>query len=258
MFGALRKVFIDDTNRDDLSGPSDQINPSFIVEPTKIVNLLQQVIESPPLCTVTLPNSNKTFFTSILEIRKEKKLLLFDGLMPTTGNNLLSQFGTLKVSTFINGVHLTFHLREIVRDQSHKQIVYKAQIPDSIYYPQRRSSPRIQTDLNTISFQGTSRDSGMLIKGYVLDISRTGLSVAFPKIGTNILSGDKLTNCVIQLPDKNTLSFDLSLRSVRKNSLNSAQRQIGGFFNSLSTQKQNKLDRTICALERQQIRKRKN
>jgi c-di-GMP-binding flagellar brake protein YcgR len=178
--------------------------------------------------------------------------------MPPTGNILLNQFGTLKLSTFINGVHLTFHLREIVRDQSNNQIVYKAQLPESIYYPQRRASPRIQADLNAISFQGTSRDTGLLIKGHVLDISRTGLSVAFSKIGNTILSGDKLTNCLIQLPDEKTLSFDLSLRSIRKYSLNSSQKQVGGFFNGLSTQQQNKLDRTICALERQQIRKRKN
>jgi len=257
MLGSLRKVFIEDTNQSDLT-VAEQTNPSFIVEPSKIIKLLQQIIESPPLCTVTLPNYNKTFFTSILEIQQQKGLLLFDRLTPPSGNHLLSQCGVLKLSTFINGVHLTFQLKEIIPDHSINTTFYKAQLPDSIYYPQRRSSPRIEMDINTIPFQGTSRDTGLLIKSYVLDISRTGLCIDISKIGNTIQSGDKLTNCLIQLPGTNTLEFDLSLRSIRKSKFNISQKQIGGFFNSLSMQKQNKLDRTICALERQQIRKRKN
>jgi c-di-GMP-binding flagellar brake protein YcgR len=256
MLGTLRKVFIEEANQSDPSA-SEQTNPSFIVEPEKIIKLLQQVIESPPLCTVSLPNCNTTFFTSILEVQQEKSLVLFDRLTPQSGNHLLSQLGALKISTYINGVHLSFQLKGVIQDHSINPVVYKAHLPDSIYYPQRRSSPRIEIDINAINFQGTSRDTGLLIKGYVLDISRTGLCVDISKIGNNILSGDKLSNCLIQLPDKNTLEFDLSLRSIRKSMFNSSQRQIGGFFNGLSMQKQNKLDRTICALERQQIRKRK-
>jgi c-di-GMP-binding flagellar brake protein YcgR len=257
MLGALRKVFIHDTEKADTAA-SDQGNPNFITDPQKISRLLQQIIESPPLCTVSIRNFNKTFFTSILEIQKEKGLVIFDELTPVSGNNLLSQCDVVRLSTFINGVHLTFDLKQITRDQAFNQIVYKALLPETIYYPQRRSSPRIQTDPATIDFQGISRDTGMLIKGYVLDISRTGLCVAFSKNGSNILSGDKLSSCLIQLPGESTFSFDLSVRSIRKVSPSSLQKQIGGFFNGLSPQNQNKLDRSICALERLQIRKRKN
>lgn len=256
MFGALRKVFIQDTDQSDTT-TSDQDNPSFITDTAKIIKLLQQIIDSPPLCTATIQNSHKTFFTSILEVQHEKGLVIFDELTPTSGNNLLSQSGTLKLSTYINGVHLTFNLKEITWEQSSNQIVYKALIPKNIYYPQRRSSPRILTDTTTINFQGTSRDTGLLVKGHVLDISRSGLCLAFSKNGNNIANGDKLTKCLIQLPDESTFSFDLSVRSIRKNSHSSLQTQIGGFFNGLAPQNQSKLDRYICALERQQIRKRK-
>jgi len=257
MLGALRKVFIHDSEQAGTAA-SDQGNPNFITDPQKIRKLLQQIIESPPLCTVSIRNSSKVFFTSVLEIQKDKGLVVFDELTPVAGNNLLNQCDVVRLSTFINGVHLTFDLKQITREQAFNQIVYKALLPETIYYPQRRSSPRIQTDPASIDFQGISRDTGMLIKGYVLDISRTGLCVAFSKAGNGISSGDKLNSCIIQLPGESTFSFDLSVRSIRKASPSSLQKQIGGFFNGLAPQNQNKLDRAICALERKQIRKRKN
>lgn len=256
MFGALRKVFIHDANQIDTA--ETKSNPNLVDEPQKILKLLQQIIESPPLCTVTIPNANRTFFTSILDIEKEKNRVIFDQLSPPSGNSLLSQCPVIKVSTFVNGINLTFHLKEITQIPSPEQLNYQALIPETIYYPQRRSSPRIQTDSTAINFHGTSKDTGLLIKGYVLDLSRTGLCVALTKNGTNILSGDKLTDCVIHLPDGSPFAFDLSVRSVRKSSANNPQKQFGGFFNSVTVRNQNKLDRYICALERRQIRKRKN
>ncbi|NOT11304.1 MAG: flagellar brake protein [Methylococcaceae bacterium] len=257
MFGTLRKVFIPETDQEN-SYLAEKDNPNFITDPNKIVTLIQQIIESPPLCTVSIPNCNTAFFTSILEIRPEKGVLIFDSLMPQHGNKLLNQIDALKLSTFINGVHLSFLLQEVTTERLFSQTVYQALLPQNIYYPQRRSSPRIQTDLNTISFHGVSRNTGIPLKGYVFDISRTGLCVNFSRSGNNVQSGDKLTSCLIHLPDEYTFAFDLSLRSVRKSSLNNLQRMAGGFFNGLTPQMQHKLDRAISALERQQIRKRKN
>jgi c-di-GMP-binding flagellar brake protein YcgR len=257
MLGVLRNGYISDTNQD-ASTVIDNSNPSFITDPSKIGALIQQIIESPPLCTVTIPNCHTVFFTSILDISKENGALTFDELMPQQGNKLLIQYGTLKLSTFINGVHLSFELRGIIQERSFTQTVYQASLPESIYYPQRRSSPRIQTELNTISFHGVSRNTGIPIKGYVFDISRTGLCINFSKNGNTIQSGEKLTNCRIHLPDELTFAFDLSLRSVRKSSLSNLQKMAGGFFKGLSPQMQHKLDKTISKLERQHIRKRKN
>jgi len=257
MFGVLRKAFVPDLPKTETTA-AEPGNPNFIKDPQKIIKLLQQIIESPPLCSVTVRNLNKTFFTSILEIQPENQLIIIDELTPASGNNLLNQHGELKLFTFINGLHLTFRLNGVTREQSGNQIVYKALLPETIYYPQRRSSPRIKADLTAIDFQGTSRDSGLLIKGIVSDLSRTGLCITLAKSGNDILYGDKLTNCLMLLPDGSTFSFDLSVRSIRKHGRSDLQKQIGGHFNGLSPQNQHKLDRTICALERQQIRKRKN
>lgn len=257
MLSVLRKVFVPEASQSDLI-VTEENNPSFITDRQKINKLLQQIIESPPLCTVTFRNSNKPFFTSILEVQSERNRVVFDELTPESGNKLINQSTSVKLFTYVNGVHVTFQLDEINREQSHNRIIYTARIPATVYYPQRRTSPRVQVESSAIDFQGTSKDSGLVLKGSVLDISRTGLCVAFANSGGSIQSGDKLTNCLIHLPDENTFAFDLSVRSIRKSAQHERQKQIGGYFNALSPQHQSKLDRYFCALERQYIRKRKN
>lgn len=141
MLAQLRKVFLNahEDSSDALS--SELQNPSFVTDPSKIASLLQQIIEAPPLCSVTAPNSTKVYFTSILEIQPEKKLLLFDRLTPAIDSRLSNKLDTLKLSTYINGVQLTFQLQDIVQENSCHPPIYKARLPVSIYYPQRRSSP---------------------------------------------------------------------------------------------------------------------
>lgn len=257
MFSTLLSVF--NPNKSIVeTAYADESNPSFIIDKQKIAILLQQIIEAPPLCTASFRDSSQTFYTSILELQQSKNLLLFDELSPKPGNRLVSQNGSIKLSTFINGVHLSFHLNDVTVYQSGKRIIYQSKIPEMVYYPQRRTSPRIVLDSTAIDFQGTSKDSGMVIKGSVYDISRTGLCISYNKSGNTLLNGDRLTSCLIYLPDDNTFAFDLAVRSVRKLHSNALQKQIGGYFNTLSPQNQHKLDRYVSALERQQIRKRKN
>jgi c-di-GMP-binding flagellar brake protein YcgR len=257
MFGTLLKPFVSNNNAE-AAPESEQHNPNFITEPGRIISVVQQIIESPPLCTIILPHNKQTFFTSVLEINKASKRFVFDQANPATGNRLLQQINGAKLTTFIHGIHLTFGLSDIKQENYFERPVFSARLPDSIYYPQRRSSPRIEVEPHTIGFQGLSRNSGLLVKGHVLDISRTGLCVTFLNNGSATLNGDKFTNCLIRFPDDNNFSFDLSVRSVRRNNQNYAYKQIGGFFTHLPIPVQNKLNRTLCALERQQIRKRKN
>lgn len=262
MLGAIRKIF--SRNTDELSVTANftpactSNNPNFITNPEKIITLLQQIAAAPPLCSVTLNSSSKTFFTSILDVQEENDLIILDKLSTNSANNILLKDKKLKLSAFINGVNLSFNLKEISVEKSLDTILYKARFPEKIYYPQRRSSLRIATDSTLITFQGTSRDTKTTFGGYVCDFSRSGIGVNFYTDRINIVRGDKLTNCLINLPDDHTLSFDLSLRSTKKLNPANRQKQLGGFFDNLSPQHQKKLDRYISALEREQIRKRKN
>jgi c-di-GMP-binding flagellar brake protein YcgR len=265
MLSAIRKIFSRHAGQDEspvttnltIGRPHDD-NPNFITNPATVIKLLRQIMAAPPLCSVTLNNSSETFFTSILEIQEVNGLIILDKLSPNSGNSTLLKNKELKLSACVNGVTLSFNLKEIVAEKSPDNILYKARFPGKIYYPQRRSSPRIATNSTLIPFQGTSRDTKTTIGGYVYDFSRNGVGVNFYTDRGDITRGDKLMNCLINLPDEHTLSFDLSVRSSKKLNPANRQRQLGGYFDNLSPQNQKKLDRYISALEREQIRKRKN
>lgn len=236
----------------------EETNPSFITNPKTILKLLEQIITAPPLSTVKLPNSEQVFYTSVLDVQPENQRLLFDKLNPPSGNTLLSECSVLKLSTAMNGMSLTFSLKDIVPSGAGSRLVYQAALPESIYCPQRRSSPRIRLDSTRLEIQGVSEATGLRVGGYAVDISRSGACITFSRQGAPVNPGDKLKNCQLKLPNDNVLVFDFSARSVRKTTNLSMRREIGGFFSGLSAQGQNRLDRYLCALERQQIRKQKN
>ncbi|MGZ8903961.1 MAG: flagellar brake protein [Methylobacter sp.] len=265
MLGAIRKIFSRHSGQDESSvttnltiGRPHDDNPNFITNPETVIKLLRQIMAAPPLCSVTLNNSSKTFFTSILDIQEENSLIILDKLSPNSGNKVLLKNKELKLSNCINGVQLSFKLKEVSIENSQEAVLYKAHFPEKIYYPQRRSSPRITTDSTLIHFQGTSRDAKTIIGGYVFDFSRNGVRVNIYSDRINIERGDKLTNCLVNLPNNHTLSFDLTVCFSKKLNPAIRQKQLGGYFDNLSPQNQKKLDHYISALEREQIRKRKN
>ena len=263
MLSAIRKIFSIETGQDDVNDAADlgynPVNPHFVTHPERIITLLQKVIASPPLCSATLANSKRTYLTSILDVLENQGLLIFDKLAPAEGNNFLASCRQLKISTILNRVPLTFNLKGIAVGKSEHSVFYKAYLPERIYYPQRRSSPRIATHSTDIGFQGTSLDNKMTFGGYVFDFSRNGVGINLHNDRGNILRGDTLTNCLILLPDNQSLSFDLSVRSLKKlNTVVNPQKQIGGYFDNLSPRSQKQIERYMSALERAQIRKQKN
>jgi c-di-GMP-binding flagellar brake protein YcgR len=265
MLSAIRKLFtfpetldqeVASINDTYLNYPSD--NPNFVTHPTRIINLLQQVMVLPPLCSAMLTNSKKIYLTSILDVQEEQGLIIFDKLIPADGNTYLVNSRELKIVTTLNGIPLTFSLKGIAVGKSEHNVFFKAYLPERIYYPQRRSSPRIATRSTEIGFQGTTEDRRMTFGGYVFDFSRNGIAINLYNHRGNINRGDTLTNCLIEFPDNQSLTFDLSIRSLKKYNLAQATKQIGGFVNNCTPQNQKRLERYMAALERAQIRKQKN
>jgi c-di-GMP-binding flagellar brake protein YcgR len=263
MLNAILKIFGKKSLPDELSTASDSYssdaeleNPSFVTDHLKIVQLLQQLIIEPPRCTVTLADSDSLFLTEILDINPS--FISFSPLAPSSGNHLLSTQRTLKLSTALAGIPLTFNLQEVSVDKTTDPLCFKAPLPEKIYYPQRRLSKRMNTHSTAIEFKGTSRDTGITIKGYVTDISRGGLSVTYNSNRGNIIRSDHLTDCTAIFPDNQVITFELTVSSSKKSLLGSSKRQLGGQLENLFPQDEKKLDRYLSTLERQQLRKRRD
>ena len=88
-----------------------------------------------------------------------------------TGNAALQSVKSLKLSTFHKGIHLSFNLSKIEVGYSKGILYYKAALPERIFYPQRRRSPRIEISSIDIAFSGVSERTGISVNGYLFDLS---------------------------------------------------------------------------------------
>lgn len=260
MFEKLKTLFSkqeeNDSSIEEFYGLSPYENPNFITEPDKIATLLAEIEIGSPLCSVKIDGSDEEFSSSILGVKPDKDLIILDELIPKEGNDMVRQRKSVKLSTFHKGIHLSFTLADVEAGASRGISYYKARMPDRIYYPQRRRSPRIEISSIDISFSGVSERTGINVSGYLFDLSRGGAGVDLSVNRARIQRGDRIKNCRISFEDY-VMEFDFSVRFVRPASPGTGKIQIGGFFENLSTKSQSKLSYFITSLERVEIRKQK-
>lgn len=231
-------------------------NPNFLTDQEKIAKLLSEIENSSPLCTVQIEGSNEDFSSSILGVKLDKNAIILDELMPKHGNDLLLRCRSLKLSTFHKGIHLSFSLTDIEIGHSRGINYYKAPLPERVFYPQRRRSPRLEISSIDIPFSGVVQRTGISVGGYLFDLSRGGAGINVPVNRARVQRGDRIKTCQINFEDY-VMDFDLSVRFVKPVSASSSKVQIGGLFENLSSKSQSKLSYFITSLERVEIRKQK-
>lgn len=260
MLGTLKGFFNkkDDLNDEEseLYEPKPSKNPNFLTDPSKINKLLEEIEESSPLCTIIIDGIAEEFSSSILDIQLQNKQIILDELIPKHGNELLAK-KTIKLSTTCNGIRLAFKLDNIIPGSSRGIAYYKVSIPNRIYYPQRRKSPRIQLHSLNIPFSGTSSRTKASVGGTIFDLSRTGIGINIPNNRARFQRGDLISNCKINL-NNSYLSFELAVRFVKNSQSGSGKTQLGGNFENISTKNRHKLEHFVASIEREEIRKRKD
>jgi len=260
MFDKLKTFFSkqEDTrpSSEEHYGLSPYENPNFITEHDKIAVLLSEIEVSSPLCSVKIDGSDEEYSSSILGVKAEKDLIILDELIPKEGNELVRIQKSVKLSTFHKGIHLSFTLNDIETGSSRGISYYKSRLPERIYYPQRRRSPRIEISSIDISFTGISDRTGINVSGYLFDLSRGGAGIDLSVNRARVQRGDRIKNCKISFEDY-VMEFDFLVRFVRPASPSTGKIQIGGFFENLSSKSQTKLSYFITSLERVEIRKQK-
>lgn len=254
MLDAFRKFF----DRNEAEEPLIRHdNPNFVTESDKIINIIGSIAAAPHLCTISFSGSRKPFSTSILDFQPYQGYLILDEIRPPKGNDILRKRQSLKLSTFLNGVHLAFKLRIIDRIDNQGSSNYKAALPDRIYYPQRRTAPRIFIHSTELKFHSYFPEKQITLTGNVFDLSRSGACINFSNTHDLIIErGDVIKDCGIDLPGVFSVTFDFSVRFAKINRANKTQ--IGGYFVNITSKSQKKLDSFIARLEREIIRNQRN
>jgi len=230
-------------------------NPNFLTNPDKIINLLKDIEQSSPLCSINIEGITEEFSSSILDIQLDKKQILFDELFPKYGNKLLTD-KKIKLSAIHNGIHLALMLSDITSGSSRGIVYYKSAIPNRIYYPQRRTTPRIQLTSLNIPFFGVSDRTKSSVGGHLFDLSRRGIGIVIPNNRARIQRSDSIINCRITL-DSHSINFDLAIRFVKTTNPETGKTLIGGYIVNITSKDQNRLEYFVATLEREEIRNRK-
>lgn len=256
MLDTLKKILFNKKETQSSIDPESIENPYFLTEPIKIHKLLKAIENASPLCTITINGITEEFSSSILDIQLENMQIILDELSPKHGHELLINQNKLKLSTIYNGIHLAFNLSGIKTGSSQGIAYYKANLPNRIYYPQRRTSPRTSINYNNISFSGIASRNQSTVGGKIYDISREGVGVIVSNNKARFKRGDSINNCKMTI-DGHTVTFDLSVRIVKKYNQSGDKIQIGCYFENLSSLNRNKLEHFVASLEREEIRTRK-
>lgn len=237
--------------------PRPSHSAKFVTEQPGILKLIQTIHESAQPCLVTITGSKKIFSTFLVDFQPEQGHLILNELKPNEGNTVLQHVKTLKLSGFVNGVQLAFKLNLLDYGLNRGTYYYKTDLPDRIYYPQRRSSPRIfVVDTEKIHFQAYASSDKPTFTGDIYDLSRGGICINITDLTIILERGDVIENCKMRLPDEYCITFSLAVRSIKV--LNSRKTQIGGYFLSMPPKHQRKLEAFLALLERKSIRKLKN
>jgi len=231
-------------------------NPNFLTDKNKIFQLLKDLEEDSPLCTINFESTDENFSSSILDVQLENAQIIIDELLPSHGNLLIAKESSVKLSTFHKGIKLAFKLDILDSGSSRGIAYYKTTIPEKIYYPQRRSSPRIQITSLSIPFSGMSQRTQSSIGGLVFDLSRSGVGISSPNNIVRFQRGDLLKNCNITL-DEQVISFDLIVRFVKTPNQGIKNTLVGGYFENIDSKGKNKIERFVATIEREEIRNRK-
>lgn len=257
MLETLKKIFIKpETQKDSVTEfyeLESTTNPYFITHSDKINRLLRDIEETSPLCTVNIEGTSEEFSSSILDVQIENQKIILDELSPKHGNKLLVKRNNLKLSTYYNGINLAFRLSKMKVGSSCGIPYYKTAIPDRIYYPQQRTSPRIQISSLNIPFSGVSSKTKRSVSGQLVDLSRGGIGISIYNNRTRLERGDSIFHCHMTLDDF-TIKFELTVGYIKTGKSKTSKTYLGGYFDGLPTKSLHKLEYFITSLEREKIR----
>jgi c-di-GMP-binding flagellar brake protein YcgR len=261
MITTLKKIFTKKKTIEDSSDFVQEVNdnPNFVTEPVKILQILKAIESDSGFCTIELNNSDQTYNSHIIDVQEHKKIIILDELMPNSGNQLLQQSKQLKLTTYLNNIHLSIALTGLTAGHTQGMGYYKAPFPQRIYYPQRRKSPRITLTTHKMTFQGTSNRTNFSVGGTVVDISRHGIGIIIDNSIARIQRGDQLSHCILTLPDYSKIHFDLVVRFSKPYSNSRTKLIIGGHYSEIKSSKEQKqLEHFFAFAERSEIRRQKD
>lgn len=219
-----------------------------ITSAVRISALLKPLENKTDLLSLTLPNTDTAFRTTLLSVDANK--LVLDRLTPKDGHDLLidSRKVTIQISRKGADINFTTTLNESNPEKIMPR--YELIFPASIQYLHRRNSYRVTVRNDTETVVEIQTNNNTSFRGELHNISTEGMCIRFPN-EIDIPQDEDSTevHCVVTLPDNQELkcTFNICHTYIHKHSKDF---RIGGNFQYLDKIQKRAIEKFVVELQR--------
>jgi len=225
----------------------------------EIRRVLNALIEKRSLVTVHLAPRNRMFPSALVSLDGDGQRLVVDGSRDAAINQAMDQANHVTCVTMLDRVPIQFRLNRLQRIDPDGKVAYRAPLPATLLYLQRRESHRLQVPVAEpvmccVSVPGGQPDAGSestLEDLRILDLSVGGCSVSLPRDCPLFRLGGEM-HCSLHLPEASPIALRLVVRSRFDPPVQDTARtpRAGCAFVGLPAGAENTIQRYIFRIER--------
>ena len=220
-----------------------------ITSAARISSLLKPLENKIDLLTLTLPNTDTSYKSTLLSVDTNKKLLVLDRLTPKGGHEQLIKSRQLTIQVSHKGAEIIFTTTMNETEPEKIMPRYELNFPGSIQYLHRRNSYRVTVRNNTemvVEIQTNNKS----FQGELHNISTEGMCIRFPnEIGIPRDNDQTEVQCVINLADNQELKCTFNICHTYLHQ-HSKDFRIGGNFQYLDKIQKRAIEKFVAELQR--------
>jgi len=226
--------------------------PKVLKAPVEIVANLRQLQQNHDPLIITFHERNQRFQSYVINVDRDKNLLILDELVPNDGERYLANGEAFNVEAFHEGVRVAWKCEQSVRITEHEGArCYFSPMPLEVTYHQRRSAfraPLKQSELIKIELAGDKLRTA--IPGHLLDISATGCKLRFPgNISSSLQAGQVYERFTARFPF-GAMTTAIEMRHVQyEDKVDTTF--VGARFHRINGQEQRLVERFVYQLQRE-------
>lgn len=224
----------------------------------RINSLLKRLQEARSLLTIKIEGYKQVFSSAIIKLSYKNGYFILDELKPENGDELLRKAINFEVNAQLEGITIRFPASVSEFGEEDGLPYYKAQLPETMDYHQRRAAVRIKLSAANPLIASLALGDATKLEGDIVDLSLGGLRINFQKPLPSTLENGNILKCTFPLPHdkKDLFSAQIIIRVIKHESDKTNRAFIGSQFHNLTKIQERQIQRTIMTLQRVAQKKR--
>ena len=218
-----------------------------------IDNLMRRIKRAQPLVSISIPDSEDAFVSSLLDLDPVKRTLQFDELNPKTGQALLLQQGEMRAHIRIEGQDVRFKVGLLEVGERDGIAFNTCSYPASVRNPQRRAYYRARISYsNPVTLQLYAKESDTLLAtGLLSNLSLGGLGAVMNEALPGHFSGT-LLEAALTFPELGTITTPIHVCFIGQKKSGSI---LGARFIYANDRIENQIGNIVFRLQRDELRR---